>query len=152
MVLYHRLYTENCQKRVWCLMVLTLNQGCTKPDSQLVQMTRCCTVAPNILESTVWLELHVTHLVLRIFMWLLDMFGKKNLCLQSYKVAFTVVSSRIRRNFPIVENGTSNTPHNNVTLFYTREGSANGFQHYTCLTSFSKRTFIFWRFSQSCQF
>jgi len=35
--------------------------------------TKLCTVAPNICGSSVWIMLHVTLLVPRIFRWLIDL-------------------------------------------------------------------------------
>jgi len=76
---------------------------------------------------------------------------KRDLDLQSWKVAFTVASSRRRRNFPIVVTGTSNNPRNIVTLFYGWEGSANGCLNQKCL-HLSVNEHLYFGSCQSCQF
>lgn len=51
-------------------------QGHTSPGFQVAWLTKFCMVAPNIYKGTVGNMLHVTLLVPRIFIWLLDILKK----------------------------------------------------------------------------
>jgi hypothetical protein len=51
---------------------LVATQRCTNPTCQVAMANKLCIVAPNICGSLVWNWLHVTLLVQRILMCLLD--------------------------------------------------------------------------------
>lgn len=49
-----------------------LSQGCTNLERKVTRPTTSCTLASNICQSSIWNVLHVTILVPRILMCLLD--------------------------------------------------------------------------------
>lgn len=50
----------------------SLEQGCTKPDSQVVMATKFCMVMPNTCGCSAWNLLHISLLVPTNLRWLLD--------------------------------------------------------------------------------
>lgn len=68
-------------------------EGYTNPGFQVDWVTKFYMVAPNICEGSVGNVLHVTILVPRILIWLLDILKKKKVCPPPHIMVFHITTN-----------------------------------------------------------